>query len=406
MTLLADSPATDGKLSIHHTVLRAAPTARARTTTPPRRGVLRAQRCGAGPRRDAGPPGRGRATSRSRPRRAHAFAAAAGSRRRAARVRHAGDRALRPVPPASPEWSPASNRRERSSTTSPRTTPTPTTAPSGARQGARPARLSDRRRGTTGPCRTSGWSSTPRPTSPRSRSAGARTTTSTSTSSPMLADEMTEVARRDARAIVLCSEGKHFCAGADFSGAAGRRRPRGRAAPLRRGHPAVRAAAADRRRGAGRGDRRRARPGPRRRLPRRHPRVAVRRELLAARLPPGLRADRHPPARRRAPDRARAALHRAPDRRATAHGIGLCDHLVAGRRAPRPCRRARRRDRRGGPARGPLDPADACAARSSTRSAPPWPASAPSRSASSRPTTSARGSRPSASAAPPRFTGR
>ena len=37
-----------------------------------------------------------------------------------------------------------------------------------------------------------------------------------------LADEMTEVARRDARAIVLCSEGKHFCAGADFSGAAGR----------------------------------------------------------------------------------------------------------------------------------------------------------------------------------------
>jgi len=37
-----------------------------------------------------------------------------------------------------------------------------------------------------------------------------------------LADAMTEVADRDARAIVLCSEGKHFCAGADFSGASGR----------------------------------------------------------------------------------------------------------------------------------------------------------------------------------------
>ena len=37
-----------------------------------------------------------------------------------------------------------------------------------------------------------------------------------------LADEMTEVAGRGARAIVLCSEGKHFCAGADFSGTAGR----------------------------------------------------------------------------------------------------------------------------------------------------------------------------------------
>src|SRR5436190_6650892 len=37
-----------------------------------------------------------------------------------------------------------------------------------------------------------------------------------------LADEMHEVADRGARAIVLCSEGKHFCAGADFSGAAGR----------------------------------------------------------------------------------------------------------------------------------------------------------------------------------------
>ena len=37
-----------------------------------------------------------------------------------------------------------------------------------------------------------------------------------------LADEMHGVAERGARAIVLASDGKHFCAGADFSGAAGR----------------------------------------------------------------------------------------------------------------------------------------------------------------------------------------
>ena len=36
-----------------------------------------------------------------------------------------------------------------------------------------------------------------------------------------LADVMDELATGDARAIVFCSEGKHFCAGADFSGKAG-----------------------------------------------------------------------------------------------------------------------------------------------------------------------------------------
>jgi len=38
-----------------------------------------------------------------------------------------------------------------------------------------------------------------------------------------LADAIAELAaaERDVRAVVLCSEGKHFCAGADFSGAAG-----------------------------------------------------------------------------------------------------------------------------------------------------------------------------------------
>src|SRR5438105_14202247 len=36
-----------------------------------------------------------------------------------------------------------------------------------------------------------------------------------------LADVADELAEGDTRAIVLCSEGKHFCAGADFSGASG-----------------------------------------------------------------------------------------------------------------------------------------------------------------------------------------
>lgn len=37
-----------------------------------------------------------------------------------------------------------------------------------------------------------------------------------------IADALVELAAGDTRAVVLCSEGKHFCAGADFSGRTGR----------------------------------------------------------------------------------------------------------------------------------------------------------------------------------------
>jgi 2-(1,2-epoxy-1,2-dihydrophenyl)acetyl-CoA isomerase len=44
-----------------------------------------------------------------------------------------------------------------------------------------------------------------------------------------LADSVDWLAQQDARAVVLCSQGKHFCAGADFTGRSGNARPLGAA---------------------------------------------------------------------------------------------------------------------------------------------------------------------------------
>ena len=156
----------------------------------------------------------------------------------------------------------------------------------------------------------------------------------------LLADEMSEVARRRrARAIVLCSEGKHFCAGADFSGAAGRV---GRDGAPHLYDVAIRlfeqplpivAAVQGAAIGGGLGlalaaDFRVATP---------ESRFAANFSRLG--LPPGLRPHRHPPARGRAAGRPRPPLHRAPHRRC--HGAP--DRAVRpprhGRRAPWPCRR-------------------------------------------------------------------
>ena len=161
----------------------------------------------------------------------------------------------------------------------------------------------------------------------------------------------------DTRAIVLCSAGKVFCAGADFSSGPQLDGPGGlhlyeyaqrlfeQPLPI---VAAVQGAAV----GGGLGlamaadFRVASRAG------------AVRRELRADRHPPGLRAHRHAAGRHRPAGRAGTALHRAPgDRRGGAHprpgrrarraGPGA----RAGARARRPHRRVR-------PAGRPLDPAD------------------------------------------------
>ena len=131
------------------------------------------------------------------------------------------------------------------------------------------------------------------------------------------------------RAIVLCSAGKVFCAGADF-GVRARHRHSGRRAPVRLRDPALRAAPADRRRDPGRRYRRRTRAGHGGRLPGRGAGGAVRGELCLARPSSGLRAERYAAGRRRPAGSTGPAVHRPPGRRCGG----------ARTRAGRPARRA------------------------------------------------------------------
>ena len=216
-----------------------------------------------------------------------------------------------------------------------------------------------------------------------------------------LADEMHGVAERGARAIVLCSEGKHFCAGADFSGAAGRVGRDGGTPPLRRRHPlfeqplpivaAVQGAAI----GGGLGlalaaDFRVATP---------ESRFAANFSQLG--FHPGFGLTRHPPARRRAagrrstcstPAAASTARPRTRSGCATTSSRGdelrgRAAELAAEIAAAAPLAvRSIRQTMRG----SLVDEVRAAMAHER-----------PSRSASSRPTTSARASRPSPSGAPP-----
>ena len=200
----------------------------------------------------------------------------------------------------------------------------------------------------------------PRPTTSRpSRSTGLRTTASTSTSSRLLADSVLGLDDEpDCRAVVLCSEGKNFCAGADLS----RQRPRSTAPPrlYARGGPHLLEPQADRRRGAGRGGRRRARARALGRLPRRHPRDPVQLQLRPARLPPGLRHLGDAPRGRRTAARARAHVHRRGQCGARRRSrIGLADRLRRRRRAARRgARRSRREIAASAPARPARDPRD------------------------------------------------
>ena len=87
------------------------------------------------------------------------------------------------------------------------------------------------------------------------------------------------------RAVVLCAQGKSFCAGADFANRpSDRRGQRERQAPVQGSDPDLPLEEAHRRGGAGRGHRRRARPGARRRLPRHLQRGALQRQFQPARL--------------------------------------------------------------------------------------------------------------------------
>ena len=210
-----------------------------------------------------------------------------------------------------------------------------------------------------------------------------------------------------ARAVVLCSEGRHFCAGLDF-GAADRPGARGPRHPLRHGDAPGRRPAADGGRRAGFGRRRRTRPRPGRRLPGGGDRQPVRRQLRPARIPPGLRHLVDPARGRRPAGGPRAAHHRATRRRSPRRWPSACAtgstttpgpgaHALAGRSprsAPLAVRSIRRTLRADLVARFGamvdheraeqlrLDGARPTSARGSPRR---WPAASPSSAASSRP---------------------
>ena len=147
----------------------------------------------------------------------------------------------------------------------------------------------------------------------------------------------------DCRAVVLAAQGKAFCAGANFGDGStlnkeGQRqgelnRETGGAASLSRGQPAVPHQEADRRGGAWRGGRRRARACHGGGFPRRLPGDALCRQLHPPRLPSRLRIDGDAAAGRRTdqggddvlhqPPRARRrSLRHGPRRRAGAAGSG------------------------------------------------------------------------------------
>ena len=193
------------------------------------------------------------------------------------------------------------------------------------------------------------------------------------------------------RAAVLASEGKHFCAGANFA-------TRGRASARSATTSTTRRCACSRR----------ARPWWRRSRARAIGgglglalwpdfRVAAPDARFSANFARlgfhhGFGLSRDAAARRRSAARARAALHgRADRRRARARDRPVRPARAARARARRGAR-VRGRDRRVGPARDRLDPRDA--ARRARRGDPRRhaTASAPSRSASSTPPTSRRAS--------------
>ena len=132
------------------------------------------------------------------------------------------------------------------------------------------------------------------------------------------------------------SEGKHFCAGADFSGQSQAERPArgGGGQPVPGGGPAVSRREAGRRRGAGRRRRRRASGWPARRTSGwRHPKPASRPTSPGSASTTGFGLTRHPAADRRQPAGAGAALHRAGGYRARRPTASAC--ATGWRRWPR-----------------------------------------------------------------------
>src|SRR6201992_2690076 len=110
-------------------------------------------------------------------------------------------------------------------------------------------------------------------------------------------------AEPDCRAIVLGSDGEHFCAGAKVGA-------RPRHAPPAGLFPLVQAGGG---RGPGRRRRRRGRARPQRGLPRRRAQLVVRVQLRPARHPPGLRHLGHAAPGGRPAAGPGPALHRTPD---------------------------------------------------------------------------------------------
>ena len=202
--------------------------------------------------------------------------------------------------------------------------------------------------------------------------AARPTTSSTSTLIGDIADALEELAAGDCRAVVLASEGKHFCAGADFGSRrpAARRRRASRTSTTRRS-----ACSRSRCRSWPPSRARRSAAGsawpwpPTSASPRRRPAspptspgsASTTASACSVTLPRVVGAQRA----------AELLYTGARIDGEEALRIGLCDRLVPGRRAARGGRRVRRRDRHVGTAGRALDPRDAARPRSSTRSAPP-----------------------------------
>ena len=128
----------------------------------------------------------------------------------------------------------------------------------------------------------------------------------------------------EARAVVLCAAGKHFCAGADFSSDTGYTTEELYAAAVRifrSGTPIV-AAVQGAAIGGGLGLALAAD------FPRRCPRSALQRQLRPTRLPSRVRVERHPPPSGRAAGGRRPVVHRSAGEGRRGAQLGLVDRLV------------------------------------------------------------------------------